>query len=201
MATVAHTPTESNFCASIIANKTFDLARSEHLKMEGFPNFKKAVQDLKNVEPPPQPEYSVCIALHDALVIKEATIDQWMDKSDFQHEMSTLLKTHNDEFNKKGLKRGSQANQSDADSRPAKRLCVESDPLPLDKFETDHPDRPAQLLCYKFFLDSIESFNHLIVVVKFSRTCSRQPPPNQPSTNGSLMFERKNNRLQIQRIE
>ena len=98
------------------------------------------------MEPPPQPEYSVCIPLNDALVIKEATIDQWMEKSDFQHEMSTLVKSHNDEFNKKGLKRGSQANnQSDAEARPAKRLCVESDPLPLDKFETDHPERHSRV--------------------------------------------------------
>ena len=93
------------------------------------------------MEPPPQPEYSVCVALNDALVIKEATIDQWMQKSDFEHEMSTLVKSHNDEFNKKGLKRGSQANNQGDDSRPAKRLCVASDPLPLDKFETDHPER------------------------------------------------------------
>jgi len=142
VATVAHTPHESNFCASVIANKAFDLARNGHLKLEGFPNFKKAVEDLKNVEPPPQPDYSVCIPLNDALVIKEATIDQWMGKSDFETEMAALIKSHNDEFNKKGLKRGSQANGQPSEGRPAKRLCVSSAPIALDQFETDHPERP-----------------------------------------------------------
>lgn len=141
VATVAHSPTESSFCASIVANRSFDLARNGHLAMEGFPNFKQAVQDLKNVEPPPQPEYSVCFAMNDSLVIKEAIIDQWMEKPEFLQEMEKLVKSHNDEFNKKGLKRGSQTNGQSEDSRPAKRLCVSSDPTPLDQFETKHSDR------------------------------------------------------------
>lgn len=126
VATVAHSPTESSFCASIVANRSFDLARNGHLAMEGFPNFKQAVQDLKNVEPPPQPEYSVCFAMNDSLVIKEAIIDQWMEKPEFLQEMEKLVKSHNDEFNKKGLKRGSQTNGQSEDSRPAKHPWTSS---------------------------------------------------------------------------
>ena len=122
-ATIAHSTAESSFCASVLAQKTFDLARSGNLDVPGFPNFSQAITELKSVQRPPEPSYSVCIALGEALVIKEANMEQWMDKQDFGNEMKKLLADHNSEFNKRGIKRGSEA--ADVQSnRPVKKLCL-----------------------------------------------------------------------------
>lgn len=142
VATIAHSQSETAFCASVIATKAFDLARTGGLALPGFPDFKKAVQELKNVQAPPQPDYEVCVAVGDALVIKEALIEQWKAKPEFVKELESLVKTHNDEFNKKGIKRGSQAAGNNEES-PAKRLCISSEAVGLDEFETRFSSRPG----------------------------------------------------------
>ena len=56
--------------------------------------------------------------------------------------MKKLLADHNSEFNKRGIKRGSEA--ADVQSnRPVKKLCVSNDPIPLDELETKHDARRA----------------------------------------------------------
>ena len=140
-ATVAHSAAETTFCATLIANKCFDLCRSQRMTLAGFPDFKKAVSELKTTSPPPHPDYSVTIPLKDALVIKEALIEQWQGKSDFRGEMDKLLKAHNDVYNKRGLKRGSEVTGASAPEQPSKKLCVEGDPVDVDEFETKHTDR------------------------------------------------------------
>ena len=140
-ATIAHSMAESSFCASVLAQKTFDLARSGSLDVPGFPNFSQAITELKSVQRPPQPDYSVCIPLGEALVINEASIQQWMDKQDYQTEMKKLVTDHNNEFNKRGIKRGSEAVEATSNNRPMKKLCISVDPIPLDEFETKHEAR------------------------------------------------------------
>ena len=64
-----------------------------------------------------------------------------MGKADYKSEMEKLLKHHNDKYNKRGLKRGSDASGGSQSDRPTKRICVEGDPLNLDEFETKYSER------------------------------------------------------------
>lgn len=138
-ATITHTPAEAAFCSSLTANKCFDLARSQHLSIPGFPDFRKAVSELKSIAPPQEPEYLVSISLREALVIKQALIDQWLGKPEFKSEMEDLLKNHNAELNPQNLKRAATA--PSVGERPTKKLCLSSDGMSLDEFETKNPDR------------------------------------------------------------
>ena len=140
-ATIAHSAAESSFCATTVANKCFDLCRAKRLVLPGFPDFQKTVGELKTATAPPQPEYSVTVGLGDALIIKEALIDQWMGKPDYKSEMEKLLKQHNDKYNQRGLKRGSEVSGGSQSDRPSKRICVEGDPLGIDEFETKYSER------------------------------------------------------------
>ena len=138
-ATIAHSPAETSMCTSLISNRCFDLCRAGRMALAGFPDFKKAVAELKTAAPPPHPDYSVTIAMGDSLVIKEALVEQWVGKPDYVAEME-LLKSHNDVYNKRGLKRGSECGPSTSD-RPTKKLCIESDAMDLDEFESKFPER------------------------------------------------------------
>ena len=141
-ATIGHSAPESAFCTALIANRCFDLCRSERLTVAGFPNFRKAVGELRNAAPPQQPEYNVTIAVGDALVVKQVLVEQWTAKADYKHEMEKLLACHNEKYNKRGLKRGSEvAGLSNRDS-PTKKLCIEAEQT-LDEYETKNPDRPG----------------------------------------------------------
>ena len=140
-ATVAHTKSETSFCTALIANKVFDLSRAQRLSIPGFPDFKKTVQELKTTAQPPHPDYSVTIPVADSLVIKEALIDHWTTKPDFKADIEKAVKEHNAVYNKRGLKRGSDASGGDQATRPTKKLCIEADPISVDEFETKYPDR------------------------------------------------------------
>ena len=59
---------------------------------------------------------------------------------DFAADMEALLKKHNDSYNKRGLKRQSETTAGTTE-RPSKKLCIESDAMDLDEFETKCTDR------------------------------------------------------------
>lgn len=103
--------------------------------MPGFPDFKKAVA------PAPQPSYSVCIGVAESLVVKQCLVEQWEKKDDFGAELKTLLTDHNQEFNPRGIKRGSEATGASTSPRPAKKLCIPNEPMSLDEFESKFEDR------------------------------------------------------------
>eukprot|EP00913_Durusdinium_trenchii_P029222 g27394.t2 len=103
------------------------------------PSFFDAVSELKSIAPPQEPEYLVSISLREALVIKQALIDQWLGKPEFKSEMEDLLKNHNAELNPQNLKRAATA--PSVGERPTKKLCLSSDGMSLDEFETKNPDR------------------------------------------------------------
>lgn len=138
--TVTHSPAETSTCASLIGNRCFDLCRSGRMNLPGFPDMKKTVSELKTVVPPPQPEYAVTFPMGECLVIKEALIEQWSSKSEYAAEMEAVLKKHNDSYNKRGLKRQSE-NSASSTERPNKKLCIETDAMDLDEFETKYTER------------------------------------------------------------
>ena len=140
-ATVAHSPAELSFATALVANRTFDLARSGKLSIPAFPNFKKTVEELKSAKPPDHPDYSVTIPIGDSLVIKEALVEQWSGKPDYKAEMEKLVENHNSIFNKRGIKRGNEASSTSQSDRPTKKICAETDALGLDEFETKYPER------------------------------------------------------------
>lgn len=47
MGSVAHSGLETMFCANLIAQKVFALARAGELKIPGFPKFEEAISELK----------------------------------------------------------------------------------------------------------------------------------------------------------
>eukprot|EP00435_Cladocopium_sp_Y103_P062673 s100_g24.t1 len=140
-ATIGHTQVESAWCNSIVSNKAFDLGRGGTLSLPGFPNFKDTVDQLRNVTPAPEPTYSVCLAIGDSLVVRQCLVEQWEEKADFSGELKSLIKTHNAEFNVRGIKRGSEAAGGSAKERPTKRLCAQQDAMGLDEFETKFSER------------------------------------------------------------
>ena len=128
--------------ANQIASRVHELARSNSgLKIPGFPDFAGTVKELQSLQKPPQPEFSVCIGLADALVVKESLIEYWQGKDDFKHDLMETLKKHNGEFNKKGIKRGSETSKMQEGEPAQKRLCVETDALAVAEFETKYPER------------------------------------------------------------
>lgn len=91
--------------------------------------------------PPAQPDYSVCIGAGDALIVKEALIEQWSSKADYKAEVEKLVEKHNEIYNKRGVKRGSETSNTSNQERPAKKLCVTAVPMALDEFESKTTDR------------------------------------------------------------
>ena len=140
-ATVTHSPAELSFASALVANRTFDLARSGRMSIPAFPNFKKTVEELKSTKPPDQPEYSVTIPIGDCLVIKEALVENWTGKPDYKAEIEKLVESHNSSFNKRGIKRGNEVSSTSQSDRPTKKICAETDALGLDEFETKYSER------------------------------------------------------------
>ena len=145
VASVGHSIGSTNFCAGTVSQKVYDLARAGTLKLPGFPDFGAAVAELKTHAPPPQPPYSVTLPVGDAWIVKEALIEQWLEKADFASDMKELLVSHNKEFNPKGIKRSSES--TPGPERAAKKLCLEHGALTVDEFETKYTERTeAQML-------------------------------------------------------
>ena len=141
-ATVGHTQAEAAWCTSVIGGRCFDLCRSQALSLPGFPNFKKAVDELRTQAPQPHPTYEVCMCIGDSLVVREALVEQWADKQDFSSELKRLMDERNKEFNPRGIKRGSAPSAGSVES-PAKMLCVADSSMSLDEFETKFAERPG----------------------------------------------------------
>ena len=142
---VAHSGTETMFCANLIAQKAFGLARSGELKIAGFPKFEETICELKGLQTIQSPNYDVCVALSDGtLVIKQSVLDMWMEKhSEYSAECQELLKQHNSEFNPKNIKRGSEKAEGMAEiphDLPNKQLCLQATLSKAD-FEKQSPDR------------------------------------------------------------
>lgn len=93
----------------------FSMAREGQLKINGWPNFQQAIQDLQTNTPGMDAgDYEVCIAFADgALVVKQALLDLYMVKHpQFKEQTQEALENHNQEFNPKGLTAGVEEENS-----------------------------------------------------------------------------------------
>ena len=136
--TICHTKKEGEFVAATVANKVYSLARESRLSIPGFPQFSSCTDDLQKLQSMDAPQYEVCVALPDgSLVVKETLIQYWTATNpDFEAPMTDIMKRHDAQWNKKGLKRGLDDSEGDGSSTgPAnKKLKVESKKL-------DHEDQ------------------------------------------------------------
>ena len=112
--------------------------------------------ELRTVAPPPQPDYSVTVGAGDAIIVKEALVEQWSSKGEYKAEVEKLVAKHNEIYNKRGLKRGSESSNTSNQDRPAKRLCVTSEPVPLDEFESKTTDRCGLKKHVSYFKNSFK---------------------------------------------
>ena len=119
------------------------MARSGEFQIPAFPDFGSALNELKQFQRSPQPEYQVCVATADgALVVKQTLVDFWTVKhTSFADQMQELLRVHDNEFNTKKLKRGAEeTEEAQEEERPTKRLCPGTSSS-MEDLETNHPDR------------------------------------------------------------
>eukprot|EP00438_Fugacium_kawagutii_P023430 Skav207931 [mRNA] locus=scaffold1441:391811:392884:- [translate_table: standard] len=125
------------------------MARSGEFSINAFPDFSGTLKELKQFQRSPQPEYQVCVATGDgSLVVKQTLVDFWCKKhASFKDQMDTILQTHNNEFNQKGLKRGAEESEEPAESqeRSAKRLCLGT-AATMNDLDQKHPERTDCLL-------------------------------------------------------
>eukprot|EP00438_Fugacium_kawagutii_P006109 Skav219828 [mRNA] locus=scaffold1238:420160:421937:- [translate_table: standard] len=106
------------------------MARGGEFAIQAFPDFKRALDELKQFQRSPQPTYQVCVSTGDGhLVIRQALIDFWLAKEGgFADKVKELVKDHDAEFNPNKLKRGQENEAAEAEAseeRPLKRLRLE----------------------------------------------------------------------------
>lgn len=130
------------FCANLVAQKAFGLARSDNLKIPGFPKFEDTIKELKSQAVTQLPQYDVCVGLADGvLVVKEAVRQMWLAKADFSAEATQLFQQHDAEFNPKHIRRGAaDAEQGGPQEVEEKQLTAEG-VLCKGEFEKQHEDR------------------------------------------------------------
>ena len=120
------------------------MARAGEFQIPAFPDFESALNELKQFQRSPQPDYQVCVATADgALVVKQTLVDFWTLKhTSFADQMQQLLRVHDNEFNTKKLKRGAAETEdaTEEEERPTKRLCPGTSST-MEELETNHPDR------------------------------------------------------------
>eukprot|EP00435_Cladocopium_sp_Y103_P070852 s13_g36.t1 len=116
-ATACHSASDAAFCASVVSQKAYSLARSGSLKLPGFPAFETMVADLKkNTSEVPVPAFEVCVPVPNGLAVKQNLVDYWNGIENFQLEVNDLVKKHNAKYNPHGIKRGAaEISQSEGD--------------------------------------------------------------------------------------
>ena len=142
-ATICHSKGEANYVSSTLATKLFSMARAGEFQIPAFPDFDSALNELKQFQRSPQPDYQVCVATADgALVVKQTLVDFWTVKhTSFADQMQKLLQVHDNEFNTRKLKRGAEETEdAPEEERPTKRLCPGTSSS-MEELETNHPDR------------------------------------------------------------
>ena len=144
-ATVCHSKSEAGFVSGTLSSKLFGMARNAEYKIAGFPDFSGALTDLKQFQRSPQPTYEVTVPCGNGiLVVKESLIQFWTVKHpDFADAMTTLVDSHNKEFNPDCIKRGAETEEvpeGQEDSPPTKRLRL-STASTLADLEKQCPDR------------------------------------------------------------
>ena len=92
------------------------------------------------------PSFSVCVAPGDgSLVIKESLIQMWTkDNPTFEPAMNELVKAHNEEWNKKGLKRGLEA--AEQTGQPGKKLRLDPSAAQSHDHESQIEDRTVRVM-------------------------------------------------------
>ena len=118
------------------------MARNSEFKIQGFPAFDATLADLKQFQRCPKPDYSVCLASGNALIIREALIQFWVTKhAEFADRMQELVKVLDQEFNPKNLKRGlEQEGDSEPQESPAKKLRL-TQAKTMEELEKEHSER------------------------------------------------------------
>ena len=123
---MAHTTGETQFISNQIGQKMFNMARAQQLRIQAWPNFQQAVQDLNSSNAGlDNGQYEVCVPFPDgSLVIKEALIEYYTKKHEqFAHPTQELIDAHNAEFNVKLLKAVTEAEtHTENGSLPVKKL-------------------------------------------------------------------------------
>lgn len=118
------------------------MARTSEFKIEGFPNFDGTLADLKQFQRSPLPEYKVCVASGNNLIVRDALIQFWCQKHpEFADKMTSIVDAHDKEFNHSKLKRGVEntTNGEQSDERPSKRLCL-NQAKTMNELESEHSD-------------------------------------------------------------
>lgn len=121
----------------------FAMARSGEFKIQGFPAFDATLADLKQFQRCPKPDYSVCVASGNALIIREALVQFWVTKHpEFADQMQELVKVHDQEFNPKNLKRGleQEGDSEPPQESPAKKLRL-TQAKTMEELEKEHSER------------------------------------------------------------
>ena len=122
------------------------MAKTGDFKIEGFPDFKATLEELKAFQRCPMPTFQVCVAAGQSLVVKDALVQFWASKPEFSEKVQELVAQHDKEFNPTGLKRGlatqTNGNADGADdAEPAsKRLCL-STAKTLNELEGEYSER------------------------------------------------------------
>ena len=157
-ASICHSKAEASFLSSLLSTKLFSMARNGEYKIQAFPDVSGALSELKQFQRSPQPEYQVCVSTGEGhLIIRESLLEFWTQKhASFADQVEELLKTHNNEFNPRGLKRGAEecnGNEDDSSSPPSKRLRLDN-ATKLSDLEGEFPDRSLLILavscCFLF---------------------------------------------------
>lgn len=131
--------------SGLLSSKLMGMARNAEYKINAFPDFGSALNDLRHYQRAPQPEYEVCVATGDGqLIVRESLIEFWSKKHpEFEEQLQKVMESHNAEFNPRGLKRGAEEQQpegEDDSGRPTKRLCLDSS-VTAEKFEEQCSER------------------------------------------------------------
>lgn len=75
------------------------------------------------------------------MLLREAIVQTWEEKQDYQSLIQEIVKQHNSEFNPNSLKRRMDSSAASA-SPPSKKLCISNGALSVDEFETKFTERP-----------------------------------------------------------
>ena len=121
------------------------MAKTGDFKIEGFPDFKATLEELKAFQKCPMPTFAVCVAAGHSLVVKDALVQFWASKPEFSEKVEGLLSKHDQEFNPTGLKRGlatqTNGNADAEDPEPASKRLRLSSAKTLNELEGEFPER------------------------------------------------------------
>ena len=120
------------------------MARNQEINIQGFPDFDGTLADLKQFQKCPKPDYSVCLASTNSLVIREALVHFWITKHpEFADRMKEIKNKHDLEFNPSNLKRGMEqegGGDGNEDEPPTKKLRL-SQAKTMEELEKEHPEQ------------------------------------------------------------